>query len=80
MNLPVVYQKATKHDLQVIYELVSTRSRAAMGIESGAVELKVGDVADILLLASTVSTTEAITGGQRDRTVIKVRNGNPYDA
>lgn len=72
MNLPVVYQKAAKADLQLLYELVSSRGRVAMGLEGIPLQLEEGCISDLVILASTRSTTEAVTNGGRDRTVLKV--------
>lgn len=73
MNLPVIYQRSTKADLRICYELVSSRARAALGLEVVPLRLQIGVLADLVILANTKSTTEAVTSGERDRTVLKVR-------
>lgn len=72
MNLPVVYQCVTPADLALCYELISSRSRQAIGLATTTLELSEGQMADLVVLASTCSVSEAMCSGERDRTVIKV--------
>ncbi|KAI9045810.1 putative zinc metallopeptidase [Aspergillus affinis] len=51
-----VYQAGTQADATLLYECVSTRARAAIGLSSSELALKDGDPDDILLLYSVDDT------------------------
>ncbi|KAL4880053.1 hypothetical protein BJY04DRAFT_85609 [Aspergillus karnatakaensis] len=66
-----VYQAGTVNDAELLYECVSTRSRAAIGLSSlgngSGVSLRCGDCADILLLYDTDDTGCLDAGSTRVR-------------
>lgn len=71
MPLPIIYQCVTIKDLDLCYELVSTRSREAIGLECIPLSLQESNIADLVILAGTADTFDATCAAERDRTVIK---------
>jgi len=56
-----VYQTGTKHGAELLYELISSRAKAAIGSESSlSKEIKVGDMADFVLFMPTEPHPERV--------------------
>lgn len=49
----LAYQAATVQHCQMLYETVSSRANAAIGLESSTLDLQVGDPANVVLFGDT---------------------------
>ncbi|KAB2580123.1 Metallo-dependent hydrolase [Lasiodiplodia theobromae] len=73
-----VYQAATRKDAEVLYECVSNRAKAAIGLNAPSLSLKPGDPADLVIFdgasvgwRSRKSVAEAIYDPGNMRTTVK---------
>ena len=66
-----LYQAGTKRDTELLFECVSTRARAAIGLAKGELGLKEGDYADFVLFCAKKSEDENTAYKARRRNTLQ---------